>query len=526
MKRYITKVFCVLIIISSSCKKTDNDYHEINEGQIKGISANYEVVFKSDRLVIDPTVDWTLDQLSGGDYEYTWKIVATGSSSATALAGTIIGTAKKLDLFVNIDPGSYTLYFKARDKKTDVTWTKSTTLNVTTLAGRGFLLLGDDKDGYADLQMITIKSTGEEFILKNLLANNGLPRLKGAIEVMYTGTPQGSAKDNRKLWVMTKDGGYYLNPLNFESSTEFRLPPMAYISFPTPSEFYPVKLFPATIDGKQLSSDRGALMNNGYFIKNDNVTVSTPEFYSDALNTIAGVPVVIAPYIAYTLSNGLSGSIFYDRTNKQFISNASFSYVSSVVTTAQLAAPLGFPWNQSVTNRDLVYMENTMDKAGSTSTLASTIGNTYALMKDPQSNLFIYKFYPRTRVQLGYFPLTKNFAPGLDAADKYAFYSNRSIMFYTVGNKLFGYDFSVGFEKAKLIKDFGSDQITMLKFDVQNSSTGFNDLYVATYNATSGGTLRRFSVENNPNDVNASETKSWSGLVKIMSIDWRNDQSL
>jgi len=271
-----------------------------------------------------------------------------------------------------------------------------------------------------------------------------------------------------------------------------------------------------SINGVQPNSVRAVLANNGYLIKNENLLTTVPESYSDAVNVISNKVIDIAPYVAYAAAAPGSAFVLFDKTNQQFVSNVSFSFVATpVTTTASL-----FPWNQTATGRQLVYMENTMDK---TSITTANIGNSFAVMKDPQQAYHLYKFYARTRLQVGYFAINAAMATDFDKADRYAFYSNRSYMFYTVGSKLYAYDFSAGHEKLKLIRDFGADQITMIKFDIQNSATLFNDLYVATYNAAAGGTLRKITVQDDPNDILTTETKSWSGLNKIVSIDWRND---
>ena len=52
-----------------------------------------------------------------------------------------------------------------------------TSLVVRTEVARGFLLVGDDEDGFVNVDMIAMP--GDTIVLKNLLSNNGLPPMRG-----------------------------------------------------------------------------------------------------------------------------------------------------------------------------------------------------------------------------------------------------------------------------------------------------------------------------------------------------------
>ncbi|MNY33164.1 hypothetical protein D3C86_1674270 [compost metagenome] len=113
-------------------------------------------------------------------------------------------------------------------------------------------------------------------------------------------------------------------------------------------------------------------------------------------------------------------------------------------------------------------------------------------------------------------------ATDFDKANFYAFSSNRTVVFYAVGNKLYAYDYNPGNERIYQYPEAGSDQITMLKFDTQVDHL-LNSLYIATYNSNTKGTLRRYTVGNNPDVVALSPAlnSTWSGLVKVKDINWR-----
>jgi hypothetical protein len=144
-------------------------------------------------------------------------------------------------------------------------------------------------------------------------------------------------------------------------------------------------------------------------------------------------------------------------------------------------------------------------------------------MKDNSNQCFIYKFYANgaAPAKRGFYTI-KPMAVDFDKADFYAFSSKRSVVFYSVGNQLYAYDYNTGNEKFYTFPAIGSDAITMLKFDTQ-IDFNTNSLYIATYNSTTKGTLSRFTVGTNPDvvDITAVPKASWSGLVKIKDWNWR-----
>jgi hypothetical protein len=176
-----------------------------------------------------------------------------------------------------------------------------------------------------------------------------------------------------------------------------------------------------------------------------------------------------------------------------------------------------FPWNQASAGRTLVYGENTRNTDG-----GSTNGNSFAIMKDNSNQFYIYKFYasgatPPKRDLYTVLPLAANFGN----ATAYAFSSQRTVVFYAVGNTLYAYDYNKGFERSYTFPEI-ADEITMLKFDTQ-IDYATNALYIATYNSSTKGRLRRYMVGTDPNTVTISPVNrsDWDGLIKIKDMNWR-----
>ncbi len=126
-------------------------------------------------MKIKPKLLFSIDSLTPDRYEYEWKAVPGVAS--TNLSSEIIGTERELKYFMELYPGSYAIYLKVRDKQTGLLWMNYTSLVVRTEVARGFLLVGDDEDGFVNVDMIAMP--GDTIVLKNLLSNNGLPPMRG-----------------------------------------------------------------------------------------------------------------------------------------------------------------------------------------------------------------------------------------------------------------------------------------------------------------------------------------------------------
>jgi hypothetical protein len=186
--------------------------------------------------------------------------------------------------------------------------------------------------------------------------------------------------------------------------------------------------------------------------------------------------------------------MWFDAENQRFMTYANFASATSTIP-ADVAGDI-FSWNLASQGRTLVYGENSRNTDG-----GSTNGNSFAIVKDNTGNHYIYKFYATS-----------------GSPKKRDLYT----VFYSVGNKLYAYDYNKGLEKFYQFPELSTDEITMLKLDTQ-IDFATNSLYVATYNATTKGRLRRYMVGSNPNtvDITPVDRSDWQGLVKIKDMNWR-----
>ncbi len=511
MKIYQYTILFVFALLISSCSKDlgNYDYHEINDVKITGVNSAYTARRGVDTLRIKPNLSATMD---GGDttrYRYLW-MAREGLNIDT------IGRFKDLNYPVTLAPLSYKLYYRIRDKQTGVEWQANADLTIGTPYSRGWMIMGEDEQGFAEAEMLSMQN--DTLLLKNILSESGLPRLREPVSMQHTG---GALNDYLKLWAMTKSGSYYFDRVTMKATPDNNMSKLLYTSEAIdPQTSHPLVIAP------QIRTAAGAISTTNYRVMLTKagdifaayLVFNGGDFYNNPINRVAtaqNVRIPAAPYLLYSTAN-MTTVMWYDTVNQRFLNYSGFGFgTSSAVLTDAPADP--FPWNQAATGRKLVYAENTRNIDG-----GSSNGNTFAIMKDAANVHHIYKFYavaaPVKRAAYVVSPMATNF----DKADFYAFSSNRTVVFYAVGNRLFAYDYNPGNERIYEYMQTDGDQITMLKFDTQVDYLQ-NSLYVATYNATTKGTLRRFTVGTDPNrvEITLPLKSSWSGLVKVKDINWR-----
>lgn len=71
----------------------------------------------------------------------------------------------------------------------------------------GNLLIGEDMNGNADAQMISMAGV-DTLILKDILKNSGLPALQDPVAFLHTGN---QGEDYMQVWVLSESGSYYLD---------------------------------------------------------------------------------------------------------------------------------------------------------------------------------------------------------------------------------------------------------------------------------------------------------------------------
>lgn len=477
MKRLVYIIVFALGLTACYDDKGSYDYHDICEVNIEGLESVYETVYRESVLEIDPTV--TVTEGNIGDttrFAYEWRANVAYNSTE------LIGTERILNYRVELAPRDYTLYFRVTDRQTGVVTVATSTLKVGTAYSKGILLIGENTQGEADVQMLSmVKDT---VLYKELLKNSGLPVLKNPVDIIHTGAAGNS--NYIKLWVLTGSQAYSMDRKTFAGSESDVFGKLLFMDRTFDTEFVPVDIIPRVKDksGKNGGSSycRTVVCNNGY-IFNASTLLMGGDYYNNPVNCLTSdqnTYYKAFPYLFYTL-NSYSGSfLWFDVENRRFLTVKNSIAVSDLLED-QAGDP--FPWNQGTTGRTLVYGENTLD-------VGSSNGNSFAILKDPAGAYF------------------------------YAFSSRRTVVYYAVGATLHAYDYNKGNERHYTF-DMG-DPITMLYCDTAIEPNA-NPLYVATYNATTGGKLQKYIQGVNPDKVEleADEKSCWEGLMKIKKMSWR-----
>ena len=363
------KVLYVLLgIFFAACydDKGSYDYHDVNETTIEGINGSYNVTMGVTTLKIDPKVTMTMaDPEDTTRFQYEWRANVAYNSTV------LLGTTRTLDYPVKLDPRSYTLYFRVIDRQTDLVAVATASLNVGAPYSRGILLIGENREGEADVQMLAMST--DTVLCRDLLADSGLPVLRDPVDVIHTG--YNSNDKCIKLWVLTKSQAYSMDRKTFAGSESDVFSKLLFMDQTFDTEFVPVDIIPRVKDksGKNGGSSyyRTVVCNNGY-IFNASTLLMGGDYYNNPVNCLTSdqnTYYKAFPYLFYTL-NSYSGSfLWFDVENQRFLTVKNSIAVSDLLED-QAGDP--FPWNQGTTGRTLVYGENTLD-------VGSSNGNSFAI---------------------------------------------------------------------------------------------------------------------------------------------------
>ncbi|MDR1719369.1 MAG: hypothetical protein LBR67_04515 [Dysgonamonadaceae bacterium] len=499
-KIYIKTVLLVAIAASlATCydDKGSYDYHDINEGTVSGLDSSYTVIYKADTLHITP--QWTFTQDNGDPDRYRYEWTLTPAKNDTSLSKHIIGASHDLAYFPDAKPGDYNLWTKATDKETGVQWMgKSVPFSIRTQFGLGMMVMGEDAEGYADIEMISVSS--DTVILRKLLRNSGLPPLRNPIRVYYSGKQSLASFDiYAELWAMTGDGSYQLDSKTFDGNIENTFDKHLLACLPMPGDAKPI-LF-AKYPLKLISMNRIAICDNGDLFHQP-VLSSSNGFYMTQVN----VPFIgsaerfpVAPYV-WQSTVLTAGYIVYDQSGRRFI-KVEMSGGSNVASLPDNVTDK-FPWVQPA-GRTLIYGENS--------------SKNFALMKD--DNYHIYTFATTSAfTKSNYYTIDLSIAYRLPDAKLYAFSAQRTFLLYAVGSTLYAYDYDPA--NPRLFSIDMVDEITAMEFELSQDKTG-NTLTVCTYNPTTKGTLTSYALSLDPNKFELVPLFSRSDLVKIVDVEWR-----
>ncbi|WP_295120017.1 PKD-like family lipoprotein [uncultured Chitinophaga sp.] len=496
MKRFINILVVLACIVPGACMKDKGnyDYHPINRIAIKGVDSLYILDYGS-RLTIRPELSFT----DGGkedtaNYSYAWVqnrlIGYTG-------AARVLSTRRDLDTNIRIAYGSYEMYYRVTDKRTNVFTDAVFTLTVGSPSYEGWMALCDMENGNSRLDMVSRRGP-LDIIYRNVLdtvrsafKTTGTPSF---ISVAYTLIPPGQGTNTTFIGTSTTAALLGRDSLDYSGSSNFNN--LFNVNAVKPVDYTGARIY--------LRIYAGILYAENRLFRVDISNLSVAVNKQDA-NTALFKP---SPYVAL----GASTSIVFNEDNKTFLRLTSSG--ASCLTIAP-----GTLFNYSQPDKDLVWMDFSTYNGG----------EAFAVLKRPADNKMFLARFLTTGLGQNYYD--EIIATDIDKAEHFCVSPEYGYLFYSVGSKVYEYDFAL--KKSWLMKDYGSKKITIMKFQrfLSLSATGVNialytelsrKLAIGTYeegNPITSGVLDLYTVPGINGNIRIY--KSYEGLGKIASLTYR-----
>ncbi len=518
-------IICGLLggMVFHSCYKDlgNYDYREINEvmiGEAGFVDTTYNYVSFVDTLRITPEVENSIIQ-DLDNYEFRW--ILNGEDE--------IGHEKDLIWPVNRPQGGYTLFFRIKDKSTGVVVTRSVNVNLTTNFSTGWLVWGENENGEAQLDMLAFINNGRDTVLmKNILNGSDLPVLK---KPTFLFLPTFSMGGN-DVQLGSEDGTYKLDRNDLTPIEDAHLK----YSFWDPSSVESCVLQNAN---RAMSLQVEVIDGNLYFDNDRFVNkfekIGNPSNHYKGDYTLFKIGEKIGFDLYYRTGPII---IAYDDDNKRFVYQGAYSGAEAVGYCAPIPN-LVVNDDYWTPGKDFVTMINSY----------STMISNYTILKDPgASSPADYYLYP-CKINSGFAdasvthnnwqPQQLTNATDIDKAEFFACSSQKTVIFYTVGSRLYGYDYSTA--RGKLLLDFADEDriaedgnlVTEVITAIWNEQyTGFSmthpdEFYIGLNDpvkpASVAGRMVGYRVVDNPNDIVIEEIPGTSrkGLCKIVSMAYK-----
>ena len=506
MKNVIGLFILLALSLCMGCydDKGNYDYHDFNEIAIgrRGFDSAYVLTSYVDTLRIFPELKSKLEDNKHLTYEWVAR------SNAIDFTEHAIGYERDLEFPVSLASGTYTLFFKVKDTLNTMEYWNATAFQVQDLLTKGWVILGENSNGETQMDMISYSV--DTMVLKDILAESGLPVLRDPVKVWVVD----NYKENM-IHVSTGDGTYRLSREDFKGGDHTHL---KYNFFdPGSLEHFTLQ------DVAQVRSYNRAAIIDGLFFHNSALILSS--FFQNPANHYQGTYDLfdVGDKIAYNPKAMAYIYILYNKTEQRFVQTGGRSYTSAAGYCDTLKDTRSdveiFSWKPGldyVTSINSCFLD----------------GYSYTILKDNEGHRYLFSY--ALKYQWGWESIVKNKKYSLEKAtdlDKAKFFgasAQRTYLIYATGSKLYAYDYVA--ETTKMLEDFGDQEITLLHYDIL-IDTGTNDdfFYLGTYAPSqpkeTGGTLTRYRVVNDPNNILVEKVPgfSWSGLCKIKSIDFKRN---
>jgi len=533
----------VLSLFTYSCTKEDlgnYKYHDINEPKFTdGLNGTLNAVV-AQQLTIRPTVEFTQDAAVTDPNRYSYEWVYSETVNINKLR--TLATTKDLDIKLNILAGSYYVWYKITDKVTQVVFSKKFNLEVRNEISEGWLLM-TEVNGNARVDMLSRQLDGSFITIKDLLGSTGSDlKLKGAPKVVYsyfTAQPNGYGIPlSYGVYFGTDQSIDRVDPVSFAWKPAYNVK-REILNADLPENFSIAAVKRSMGLGNKNKSNCYILSSSGDLYFNGPTALLTPK-YGPVLNfdNATKVKYQLAPFIG-ACENG-NGSLtfpafFYDVTNKRILRHAvgtSAAPNSLAVIPNPPALVGGLPNPNALfsfsVGMDLVYMTGGIIRT-------PTAPEIYAVFRDPATSKFwLMRFEQTNATKQVYFK--EIVATDFDKAENFAVSNLTGYLFYNVGSKLYLYDPFQATPLCTMMKDYGAEKISALKFPVYHSGAPgpglptpyplpeTDKLWVCYYNpaGTEGenGKMDKFSINLNGTGL-TQEGPTFTGFGKVKTLHYR-----
>lgn len=543
-KNILYKVFSAAVVLISlpllftSCIKDDGsyDYTDLPEITFENIPELSEVIAYVDHLKISPRfISSTEGEIKSGDPNWTvvYRFGHKGMGSMgfdeenqTSIAFEELKPSDgfNLDAPMEYTTGAYVLWITLIDNRNNSYYTKQFDVNISSATYEGWLVLcNDGADEVARLDMISLLPGNRQEAIYDVC--KGLPTLHHA--TCINAFPQGSNPGDH-INMFTREGSYRLDAESLESEPALEFNGMYFI-FDPGETIIKEDVFAGSSYGWQQKYKLCFGENGNAYIKN---ATGGGAAYAAAVNTLkegTATQFRVAPYCGYNWTRPWSSEyghyiLYYDIDNRRFLLYDGITAQQQLNVIPEPGAGETKLFSYS-TGKDFVFMQSTRRSNG----LVCTI------LQDPATgkrSIYGINLGGSGYAQELYVPEVN--APNFEQATQFAFDSRFPLLFYSVGNKLYCYNYATMQTKEIATQFAANEEITKLKFnlyhatdytELANQSEAFMNqqyrLVVCTCSddTSKGGKVTFFDVDG----VNSTATQKeqFTGFGKIVDIVYR-----
>lgn len=502
MKKIILGIIIPIIMAGCYADKGNYDYREINELTVEHPffkDTTLRLYSFVDILEVNPEIT-AKHNYDEANYEYEWRALGT----TIGIEGEyLLGREKNLVYPIALPAQSYSVFFIVTDKTTGYQSINRISMTLVTSFQRGWVLLGEGDDGLAQLDMVTTGGT-DTLTMKNILENAELDLGKPTMLLVPPYRPQASLN---YIFVGTDKGSYRLYPGTM-SPLEAAHMKWSFFDMSSIGEC-------VLNDAVQVMGYMRAMIVDGNLHAICGMTGSTGNLPS-ASNRYKGEYELfpIGDKIGYGPRDFAQHMVLYNTRDKRFVYQGGLAF----------NAPKGYCVNLSDKVDDPYSWETGLDYVTTINTRLAP-GWTYTILKD-DTDFYLYTY--RVTSSLGTLKglrVKMDNAIDLDKAEFFGGSNIKTVIYYTVGNKLYGYDYSL--RKCTLLKTFEGYEVTCLHGDIL-AQTSADYFYVALYDpakpASTGGTILKYSIVDDVNDIIIEEQPvRWEGICKVKSMGYKSN---